>query len=839
MTTIRRGPKELRKTLTFDELWKRGWRTLIPVIPPGVKLTALSKIPESARGKVPGVRYVNGWGGLGGWQVITPTPTLYSEWERMGASIGCRCDEILALDCDIPDRELSLGLLHALQADPELGLADAAYRVGKSPKWLMPLAFPGGTGSWNLDFTKPRALDDPDPRPLTFQVQGLGKGKQFVAWGIHPATEQLYKWSHTQAPPPCNTLPLYTTERVAKLKQRIIYVLEGLGCTLAKAGSGGVVGPVGQPPDQDSLKGEPLLVREALQAIPNDLSYDDWQGVAVALRGASQDWPGAGLELFLEFTGRATRVLPDLEDARRKYESYRPPFHLGAQRLYDLAGDCGWNKAAVDFKPAPTTERLRRDKEEIHAGDVVQTVNAQATSEQAKYSDRALAYRFVERWQDKLRYVGETGRWHGWDGTCWRPDESGAALGQQLATFLCHEANRVQVEGADTAAERKAKSALHTRLHSAPLQRNVAALVRDPLTISQQLLDTDLDALNTPAGLLHLPTGEILPDRRKRLVTRVTHCAPAPAGAVPHRWLRFLDEATGGDLDLAAFLQRAVGYTLFGTLPEHKLFFVYGPGGNGKSVFLDVVAALLASYATPADRHLFLQSRYAGHPTALASLAGYRMIQVPEVDTHAQWNDALVKTMCAGGVVKARFIGKDETTFTPRGTLWFSGNSKPSFAKLDEGMVRRILILPFDQTPAKPDLHLTQHLIEHEGPAILRWMLDGARVWHVAGLGTPRRVIEETESYFADNDPFRAWLRDCCRLGPGERLTTADAVRSYHGWCRSSANPDPMAEVLSEMKLVARLLQVPGVHKWRSNTAKGVTGLGLKLQVVGGTESSA
>jgi putative DNA primase/helicase len=58
-------------------------------------------------------------------------------------------------------------------------------------------------------------------------------------------------------------------------------------------------------------------------------------------------------------------------------------------------------------------------------------------------------------------------------------------------------------------------------------------------------------------------------------------------------WLRFLHEASGGDAELVSYLQRFSGYLLTGDTREHALLFIYGPGGNGKSVFLNMVTARL------------------------------------------------------------------------------------------------------------------------------------------------------------------------------------------------------------------------------------------------------
>ena len=90
-------------------------------------------------------------------------------------------------------------------------------------------------------------------------------------------------------------------------------------------------------------------------------------------------------------------------------------------------------------------------------------------------------------------------------------------------------------------------------------------------------------------------------------ITRCTSVAPRNSGC--QRWLQFLEEATAGDRELIRFLQQWCGYCLTGIIREHALVFVYGPGGNGKSVFLNILTFILKSYATTAAMDTFTASK--------------------------------------------------------------------------------------------------------------------------------------------------------------------------------------------------------------------------------------
>ena len=82
-------------------------------------------------------------------------------------------------------------------------------------------------------------------------------------------------------------------------------------------------------------------------------------------------------------------------------------------------------------------------------------------------------------------------------------------------------------------------------------------------------------AAQHPGGVVDLKTGRMRPHERADRMTKIT--TATPGGDCP-TWRQFLDEVTGGDKELQAYLQRMVGYALTGSTQEHALFFLYGWG---------------------------------------------------------------------------------------------------------------------------------------------------------------------------------------------------------------------------------------------------------------------
>lgn len=272
--------------------------------------------------------------------------------------------------------------------------------------------------------------------------------------------------------------------------------------------------------------------------------------------------------------------------------------------------------------------------------------------------------------------------------------------------------------------------------------------------------DIDPFLLGTPDGTIDLLTGELRPSRPTDNITKATGVTPAKWADCPV-WLEFLREATAGDDELTRFLQQIAGYALTGSVEEHALFFVYGPGGNGKGVFLNAIQSIMGDYATVAAMETFQAGRGNSHPADLAMLRGARLATASETDEGGAWAEARIKQMTGGDPVSARFMRQNFFTYQPQFTLIIVGNHKPALRSIDDAMRRRFNIIPFTNTPSAPDPDLPDKL-RKEYPAILRWMIDGCLDWKKHRLCRPVVVEEATEQYFEDQNTMAQWLDQYC-----------------------------------------------------------------------------
>jgi putative DNA primase/helicase len=374
---------------------------------------------------------------------------------------------------------------------------------------------------------------------------------------------------------------------------------------------------------------------------------------------------------------------------------------------------------------------------------------------------------FVERYSEQVRYCHSTAGWYRWIGVRWQRDLTGWTY--QQVRKLARELGEAHNE--------RVRKTMGTTAFAGGVER--FSRVDEAVAVTIDHWDTDPWLLGTPEGAVDLRTGRPRGPIRSDGITKSVGCAPVDC-ACP-RWLRFLAETTGNDTGLIRFLQQYCGYCLTGITTAHALVFVYGPGGNGKSVFLDVVTTLLGDYATTAPMDTFTAALGERHPTDLATLRGARIVTASETEQGRAWAEARIKQLTGGDPIAARFMRQDFFTFRPTFKLFVVGNHKPVLRNVDEAARRRFNIVPFIIKPATPDPELKLKLIE-EGGAILQWMIEGCLDWQLNGLIRPESVIAATEEYFSDQDLLGQWLEDCCDVQNGHSRIWDRSSDLFDSW---------------------------------------------------------
>ena len=426
-------------------------------------------------------------------------------------------------------------------------------------------------------------------------------------------------------------------------------------------------------------------------------------------------------------------------------------------------------------------------------------------------TEDALALSFTRRYHRDWRYVAGWGKWLVWDGQRWRTEDTLAAT--DLIRSVCRQT-----------ALRADNPRVATKLASAGTVSGVERLARADRRHAATTDEWDADPwlLNTQGGVVDLKTGRMRPHERADRMTKIT--TATPSGDCP-TWRQFIDEVTGGDKELQSYLQRMVGYALTGSTQEHALFFLYGTGANGKSVFVNTLATILGDYATNAPMDTFMETRTDRHPTDMAGLRGARFVAAIETEQGKRWAESKLKNLTGGDKISARFMRQDFFEFFPQFKLFVAGNHKPAIRNIDEAMKRRLHLIPFTITvpPERRDKNLQQKLLA-ERDGILAWAVQGCLDWQRHGrLSPPQRVVDATEEYFEAEDALGRWLDERCVREPNAKSLTAELFNDWKLWAEAAG------EFTGSQKRFADLLLTRGIDKWRNGMGlRGFQGVGLK-----------
>ena len=203
--------------------------------------------------------------------------------------------------------------------------------------------------------------------------------------------------------------------------------------------------------------------------------------------------------------------------------------------------------------------------------------------------------------------------------------------------------------------------------------------------------------------------------------------------AKPEKWIKFLETIFEGDQERIEYIQKLVGISLTGKADFHAVIFCFGDGRNGKSTFIETLRRLFGDYFGNITSETLLSSGSYSRNTSdydMADLFGKRMVVGDELSRDREFNESLLKKLTGGDEIKARQPREKFINFSPTHTLWMFGNHKPKITGTDEGIWRRIKLIPFEYKIPEEEVR-DQSVIfkefELEFPGILNWVIEGYR----------------------------------------------------------------------------------------------------------------
>lgn len=254
-------------------------------------------------------------------------------------------------------------------------------------------------------------------------------------------------------------------------------------------------------------------------------------------------------------------------------------------------------------------------------------------------------------------------------------------------------------------------------------------------------------------------------------------------------WEHTIQDVMEGDLDLAAYLQKALGYGLTGDTSEECFFLLYGPTTrNGKGTIMETYMKMLGDYGKAArPETIALRQNYnaSGPSEDIAKLAGARAVNISEPDKQMVLSAALVKTLTGNDTMTARFLNENSFEFKPQFKLFINTNHLPKANDVTIFSSGRVKVLPFNRhfSPEEQDKTLKKRL-EKELSGVLNWCLDGLWLMRETGFEPPESVQSATEKYQHDSDKLTRFVEEMLEFDSEGEVRTEDVYREYRDWCQ-------------------------------------------------------
>jgi putative DNA primase/helicase len=430
-----------------------------------------------------------------------------------------------------------------------------------------------------------------------------------------------------------------------------------------------------------------------------------------------------------------------------------------------------------------------------------------------RLTDTGNASRLVKLLDGRARFVHAWGKWVVYRAGRWVIDENDALMSQK-AKGVARDLFRLVPKLQFDSDKRKELFAWAMRSESAGA---IAAMIRlargaPGILVEHEQLDAEPDLLNVRNGTVDLRTGRLRAHDPADLCTKQAAVAYNPDACAP-LWAACL-KTWQPDAAVRDCLQLEAGAAVTGYHTE-TLSVHHGGGANGKSRFFGAVQHALGDYAMVPHKSLLMTARHEQHETIKADLFRARLAVASETRARDVLDDEQVKAITGGDRQRARRMREDPSYFDPTHTLVTFSNHRPRVQGRDEGIWRRLRLVPWEVTipEGQRDRGLADKLrAEDEG--VLAWCVAGARRFLKSGLTPPDAVVVATDRYRSEEDLPRRFVDEMLAFAPDRWVESSVLVEELDAWTRGLGVDAPdmreVAAILRQHGCVGKLRRVSG-----------------------------
>ncbi|MFF3086354.1 phage/plasmid primase, P4 family [Streptomyces nojiriensis] len=391
-------------------------------------------------------------------------------------------------------------------------------------------------------------------------------------------------------------------------------------------------------------------------------------------------------------------------------------------------------------------------------------------------SDAMNAHALVAWTDGRVRFAPGLG-YYVWNGSVWERSE--VKVRQEIhrmgaALVLAGETQKARGFTMTTRID-----ALLTELRSVPT-----------VHVDASAFDDRPELLSFKNGTVDLRTGQLKPHDQSDMLTYALDIDYRPQATCP-RWEQFLTEIFPDNPDLPAYIQRLIGYGITGSTAEQSFAVLWGKGANGKSVLTDVLTHVFRAISKTTPFATFEEKTSGGIPNDIAALRGSRLVMASEGEAGKPMSEAVLKRVTGKDMISARFLRQEFFEYKPTFLLLLATNHKPRFRGADEGLWRRVKLVPFRRwfAPHERDYTLDAKLMA-EAEGIAAWAVQGAVQWHRDGLQDPSVVVRASKEYRETSDALAGFFPGVLEPADDDHTMSGnEGFSAYLDWCEAENLP--------------------------------------------------
>lgn len=464
---------------------------------------------------------------------------------------------------------------------------------------------------------------------------------------------------------------------------------------------------------------------------------------------------------------RQSNLYRDKWDEKRKNSTY------GEQTLFKAI-----NEANNIYTPKEEKEPLR-----YALSHIFDTKEKELEYPIRSYDDTGNADRFVDRYGNLYKFSYVEKKFYIYDGTKWTIDDRGSI--RKLIDEMIESMKNEKIIHSEEIPEEDAKEffqKFYKKTRGTQSKKNITDELKHRRPVTPDSFDKDDMLLNVSNGYIDLTSRELYKHDIDKMFSQKANTDYSEK-MQPSVWLDFLNDIFAGDKEVIRYIQKALGYSLTGSTREQVMFILHGKGRNGKSIFVETIAEILGDYSNNMQAKSLMVKKNDNVNTDIARLSKSRFVTSSEPNEGFRFDEGLIKQITGGDKVTARFLYAEEFEYTPKFKIWVSTNHKPIIRGTDDGIWRRLILIPFEvQIPEeKVDKDLKYKLLR-EAPAILNWMTEGAYMWMQEGLNMPEKLKDAGKSYRTEMDVIEQFIEEKCRRIEGGKSIANELYETYKKW---------------------------------------------------------